>query len=335
MNIPDVTVLLPFYNAEKTLSRAIKSILQQTYSNFELLLINNNSEDQGVMIAEEYSKRDRRCLVIHEKKRGIVHALNRGLEVAAGKYIARMDADDWSFPDRLERQVRFLNENPSCGLVAGKAEYVSPNPITEGFARYVAWSNSISDSIVIHLRQFMESPIIHPTVTWRREVSDRFGTYRQGAFPEDYELWLRWMSEGVKFEKLNITLIKWHDSENRLTRKDKRYSDEAFFKIKTSYLVQWLKLHNPFHPDVVIWGASKISRKRAKLLNDHEIEITAFIDITEKRQLGRQIIYYKDIPSPKEIFVLVYLKEENMRQKTIQFLSDRNFIEGENYLLVS
>ena len=116
---------------------------------------------------------------------------------------------------------------------------------------------------------------------------------------------------------------------------DQRYSDEAFFNIKTTYLADWLKTHNPFHPEVLVWGASKISRKRVKPLKIHGIEVKAFIDISKKRQLDKLVIYFKDIPPPDEVFVLVYLKEESMRDRTSQFLHNSGFVEGKNYLLVS
>ena len=335
LNNQGVTVLLPFYNAENTLGRAIESILHQTFPNFELLLINNNSNDESATIASNYCEKDARCMLIHEETPGIVHALNLGLEVASGKYIARMDADDWSFPERLYRQYNFLEMNKSYGVVAGQAIYVPYNNKTEGFQRYVDWSNSILEFKKIYNRQFMESPIIHPTVMWRKEISEENGVYRQGDFPEDYELWLRWLEKGKRFHKLKEPVLKWFDNDNRLTRVDSRYSDLAFFMIKSLYLAKWLKKHNPFHPEVFIWGASKISRNRAKLLQNHGIQISGYIDITTKRQLDKKVIFYKDIASGQEIFILIYLREETMRAKTQQFLKHRGYVEGQNYLLVS
>ena len=273
--------------------------------------------------------------MIHEKQQGIVHALNRGLMHATGKYIARMDADDWSFPERLNLQRLFLESNLSCDVVAGKAIYVSHNDKTQGFTRYVNWSNSIDSSKLIRLRQFIESPIIHPTVMWRKRISDKYGAYKYGNFPEDYELWLRWLHKGVEFQKLKEPIIKWFDNEKRLTREDDRYSDLAFSKIRSKYLAKWLMKYNPHHPKVFIWGASKISRKRANLLLDHGIEISAFIDISSKRQIDQQIIDYQKIPSNDKIFVLVFLKEEKMRAKTQQYLEKSGFTEGESYLLTS
>jgi glycosyltransferase involved in cell wall biosynthesis len=335
VKMPEISIILPFYNADKTLERALISISNQSFKNFECILINNNSTKKSINIASKYCDDDPRFLMVNEEKQGVVHAFNRGLSIAKGNYIARMDADDWSFPDRLMKQFTFLENHKAYGVVAGLAEYIPHKSDTGGFERYVNWSNNIMDFKDILLKQFIESPIINPTVMWKKEVSDRYGSYENGHFPEDYELWLKWLEKGVKFHKLPDRVLNWYDSESRLTRTDGSYSDEAFFKIKTKYLAIWLKNHNPLHPTVVIWGASKISRNRAKLLGNHGIRINGYIDISKKRQLNKQVIYYKDIASPKDIFILVYLKEETMRTNTRFFLEEKGFHEGKNYLLVS
>lgn len=334
-HLPEISIILPFYNAGNTLKRAMESLVYQSYGNFECILVNNNSSDSSEKVARDQCKNDERFTLIHEKRQGVVFAFNKGLEQANGKYIARMDADDWSYPDRLQHQISYLEKYQEIDAVAGLATYIPHKKETEGFQRYVNWSNEILTYSDIILKQFVESPIINPTAMWRKSVSDQYGSYKTGAFPEDYELWLRWLNKGVKICKINAPLVKWYDSDTRLTRTDPVYSDDSFFKIKTFYLAKWLKKYNPFYPKVLIWGASKISRKRASLLESHGIEIEAFIDITKKRQVGKEIIYYEDLSSPDEVFVLVYLKEETMRAKTMDFLQNRGFMEGKNYLLVS
>ena len=332
---PTISIILPFFNAEKILERALKSISKQSFENFECILINNNATDKSLEIARDFCRKDLRFSIIHEEKQGVVHAHNKGLSLAKGKYIARMDADDWCSPGRLMKQYSFLEKHTTYDVVAGTAEYIAHKQDTEGFRRYVNWSNQILSFNDILLNQFVESPIINPTVMWRKETSDVHGSYIQGDFPEDYELWLRWLEKGMKFHKIDLPLIKWYDSENRLTRIDETYSDKAFFNIKTHYLAKWLKNHNPFHPLIYVWGASKISRKRAEILENYGIRIKGYIDISKKRQLDKEIIYYKNISSPEEIFVLVYLKEATMRSETKQFLKEKEFVEGEHFLLVS
>jgi glycosyltransferase involved in cell wall biosynthesis len=333
--MPEISIILPFYNADKNLERAIASVLDQSFIDFECILVNNNSTDKSIEIASNFCKKDKRCQLKQEQKQGVVHAHNHGMKYARGRYVVRMDADDWSFPERLTKQFEFLENNTEYDVVAGIADYIPHKPETSGFERYVKWSNSIIEFKEIYTKQFIESPIINPTVMWRRDVSERYGCYADGDFPEDYELWLRWLEKGVKFYKIPDTVLKWYDSENRLTRIDPKYSDDAFFKIKTKYLATWLKSHNPFYPNIMVWGASKISRKRARLLENHGIHVTGYIDISEKRRLHKKIIYFKNIPSPQEIFILVYLKEETMRANTQRFLHKKGFIEGKSYLLVS
>ncbi|MCK5699829.1 MAG: glycosyltransferase family 2 protein, partial [Cyclobacteriaceae bacterium] len=139
---PEVSVILPFLNAEKTLADAVKSILSQTFTNFELILIDNNSTDSSYLIANYFSKQDSRIRLLKEINPGVANAMNCGLKNACGEFIARMDADDISLLLRLEKQVQFLKNNPEIGFVGTKVNYIPHNKNTAGFERFVNWSNS-------------------------------------------------------------------------------------------------------------------------------------------------------------------------------------------------
>ena len=332
---PKISVILPFYNAEATLERAIQSIISQSFTDFECILINNNSTDTSEEIAQKFVVVDKRVKLIFEKKQGVMFASNAGWDVSKGEYIARMDADDWSHPDRLELQNKFLDLNLDYGVVASLVKHVSHSEFTGGMERFVEWSNSIITYKEILNNRFIELPIVNPTAMWRREVALKHGMYLSGSFPEDYEMWLRWLDNGVKICKLDKLLLHWHDSDDRLTRTDSIYSDNSFYKIKTKYLAKWLKKYNPFYPKVAVWGASKISRRRARLLESHGIEICCYIDTKKGRQLDHSIYYYQDIPTPKEIFVLTYIKQVEHREEIREFLPQKGFEEGRNFLLVS
>ncbi len=333
---PKISVILPFFNAQKTLERAIQSILKQTFKDFECILIDNNSSDKSREIAQKFVDEDNRFKLISEQQQGVVYASNAGWKESKGKYIARMDADDWSYPNRLEKQNDFLDLNHEFGVITGLVKHISHSEFTGGMERFVEWSNSIVGYEEILKNRFVELPIVNPTAMWRREIAVQNGMYLHGDFPEDYEMWLRWLDNGVKIEKLQDVLLNWHDSDDRLSRTNSLYSDKSFYKIKTEYLAKWLKKNNPFHPKVAIWGASKISRRRARLLESHGIEISCYIDTKEnKRQLDQTVYYYKEIPTPEEIFVLTYIKQMNARDEIKDFLSQKRFVEGRNFLLVS
>ena len=333
---PKISVILPFYNAENTISRAIKSILDQSFTDFECILIDNNSTDNSSTIAQTFVDGDCRFKLIKETRQGVMFASNKGWENCKGEFIARMDSDDWSYPERLEMQLEFLLDNSNYGAVGTLVKHISHSEFTGGMAIFVDWSNSLITFDDIYKNRFIELPIVNPTAMWRRKVATENGMYLHGDFPEDYEMWLRWLDNGVKIGKINKVLLDWYDSDTRISRTDSIYRDKSFYKIKTYYLAKWLKKHNPHHPKVAIWGASKISRRRAKLLEEYGIEICCYIDTkNNKRQLDLEVYYFKDIPSPDEIFVLTYIKQMEAREQTKQFLTKKGFREGSNFMLVS
>jgi glycosyltransferase involved in cell wall biosynthesis len=332
---PKVSVVLPFYNAEKTLNRAVESIYHQEFEDFECLLVDNNSSDRSGEIAREWIKKDNRFKLLNESRQGVMFASNRGAAESRGAYVARMDADDWAYPERLNLQVEFLDHHSEYGAVAGRVRHVGEPQQTEGFRRFVDWSNSLTSYEEISSRRFIEAPIVNPTAMWRRETMNTHGMYLRGDFPEDYEMWLRWLDQGVKISKLPEIVLDWHDSKERLTRTDPIYSDRSFYEIKSKYLARWLEQHNPFFPDVAIWGASRISRRRARLLEPHGVRISTYIDTKSSRQIEKEVIYYKELPEAGTFFILTYIRQMNNREKIQSFLEDRGYVEGESYLLVS
>lgn len=333
--MPKLSVIIPFYNSENTIERAILSILNQTFIDFECIIIDNNSDDRSREIILNIIQNDNRFSLYDEPRQGVVFASNKGSELAKGEYIARMDADDECFENRFELQSRFLDDNKEIGVVSGMVEFVGDVGLSSGFLKYVDWVNSVNTYDKILIKQFVESPIINPSAMWRREVAQKHGMYRNSDFPEDYELWLRWLEARVKIGKIPEKVLKWYDSDTRLTRNDKRYSNEAFYKVKSPFLARYLADINPHFPKVVVWGASRISRNRAKLLEEYGVEISGFIDISKKRKLSEKLIFYKDVPAKGSMFILVYVRQENMRTQVQEYLHNLNYIEGLDYLLVS
>lgn len=332
---PKVSVVIPIYNASKTLDSAIKSIASQTFINFECILVDNNSTDKSIEIARKWAQKDKRFRITGEPRQGVAFASNKGFIEAAGEYLARMDADDYAFPGRLKLQSEFLDYNNEYGAVSGLVEYIPYSRNVKGFRKYVDWVNSVRSFTEIKNQRFIDSPVINPTAMWRKEIGENLGHYKNGDFPEDYEMWLRWLENGVKISKIPEYLLKWVDSENRLTRSHPIYRDEAFYKIKTHYLVNWLASNNPHHPDVWIWGASKISRNRARLLEEYGIQIKGFIDTKITRQINENLIHYTNIPTREDIFLLIYVRQWDAKEKIKKFLEDKGFKEGIEYLFIS
>lgn len=186
--MPRITVLLPIYNAERYLFEAIQSVLCQTFADFELLLLDDGSSDRSAEIAYRASGKDSRIVVVNGTRRGLVHWLNIGLNMARGELVARMDADDICSKDRFTNQVRFLDAYPECCAVGTQAIRIDPDgsPIDR-------WRVPIShDEIDGRHMQGLTGMMIHPSVMMRKTALYQVGGYRAGfEWVEDYDLFLR------------------------------------------------------------------------------------------------------------------------------------------------
>ncbi|MBD3347015.1 MAG: glycosyltransferase [Chitinivibrionales bacterium] len=331
---PPISVVMPVCNGESTIERAITSILTQTGPDLELIVIDDGSGDRTGPIIAHLAEQDHRIRILTLPHGGIVGALNAGLNSARGRYIARMDTDDISLPRRLKLQSDYLDTHTACGLVSCLVDIPPARQDNRGYRHYVTWTNSLLTHEEIVVNRFVESPISHPSVMFRRECVDQFGGYREGDFPEDYELWLRWLEAGVRFEKLPETLLLWTDYPHRLSRRNNRYSSDAFYHCKAPYLARWLKA-NVDRP-VYVWGAGKTTRKRVRMLEQESVSLTGYIDVDPKKighdRLDLPVLDYRNIPGPDDAFVLVYMATRGMRDRIGEYLTQQGFAEGAGFL---
>ena len=328
---PEVSVILPYFNAELTLQRAISSILEQSFTHFELLLINNNSTDKSADIARQAAQNDSRIILLDEKIPGVANAMNCGLKNARGRFISRMDADDVAHPEKLQKQYNYLENNPIIDFLGSEVEYVPHIAENKGFRRFVDWANSFHTPEEVALKQFIEIPVVNPTIFFRRQLFEKYGGCHDGNFPEDYEMQLRYLSHGAKMAKLPKKLLEWHDYSTRLTRTDERYSSEAFFQTKAFYFKNWSEQHNPFHPNIWIWGAGRKTRQRSTFLQEHGLNIEGYIDIKKTKS---EAIFYQDLPHPGQLFIVSMVTNTGAGKKIREFLIQRNYAEGKDFILM-
>lgn len=336
---PSVSVILPVYNAEETLPQAIESILKQTETSLELIIVDDGSTDRSRQIVHRFAKMDSRVLPLFVPHRGIAGALNLGLEQASSPYIARMDADDISLPERLEKQRGYLEAHPRTGLVSCLVKHIHTGSNQSGYKRYVDWINTLTNHDAIRRSRFIESPLAHPSVMFRKRLLDRFGGYRDGPFPEDYDLWLRWLQKGVRMEKIPKLLFEWRDEETRLSRSHDDYSLDAFYTLKARYLARWLESNNPHHPKVRIWGASRTCRRRAEKLVEHGIEITHYVDV-DRRKTGnivqeRPVVAPDELPGPESCFIVSYVSLWGVNKRIREHLEKLGFSEEEHFIFAA
>lgn len=209
MKSPLISVLMPVYNAEKYLSQSVQSILDQTFIDFEFIIINDGSGDSSQSILERFEKQDSRIRLFNQdnvgKNHGIAITLNKGLAHVKGKFVARMDADDIAFPTRLAKQVTFLEQNSEYVAIGSRVLLIDPDGWPIGpFAQ----KTDHEDIDAEHLAG-SGGAICHPAVMIRTETLEKLGGYTQRMkHCEDRDLFLR-LAEVGKLANLPETLLKY------------------------------------------------------------------------------------------------------------------------------
>lgn len=209
MSDPKISVLMPVYNAEAFVERSVQSILNQTWRDFEFLIIDNASTDNSFAILQRWAKNDSRIrLLQNERNLGLVASLNRGCHEAHGKYIARMDADDASRPKRLELQIKYMEKHPEVGICGGQTSRHIAGRQYRG--RYFFSSEECDVTLLFH------SCFAHPAVMMKRSLFSADGYRYDDEFRqvEDYDLWARMLAD-VRGANLPEVLLDYYSHENQ------------------------------------------------------------------------------------------------------------------------
>lgn len=220
-----VSVIMGVYNEKKhdQVRKAVDSILQQTYADFEFIICDDGSEPSEAAWMKRCCERDARIRYIRlEQNRGLAAALNRCLELSVGEYIARMDADDISQPERLECQVAFLDHHPEYALTGCSARLIDE----EG-----AWGQRIPPEYPEPEDFLPTSPFIHPTILIRREVLQELGGYSEEPVAlrvEDYDMFMRLYAAGYRGYNMPELLFAYRESRVSLSRRKYRYRINEF-----------------------------------------------------------------------------------------------------------
>jgi glycosyltransferase involved in cell wall biosynthesis len=214
---PLVSVVMSVFNGQTYLATAIESILQQTFRDFEFLAVDDGSTDRTADILTTYADRDKRMRVFQQPNQGRATSLNDGIKLARGKYLARMDADDISLPDRFAEQVDFMEQHPDVGVLGGAYERITGNGEIIDVIRPPSRDSEIR-SVMLH-----HNPMCHPAIMMRREMVLKSGGYRQALLDaDDYDLWLR-MCERSKIVNLGSVILQYRIHGNQVSVRNTRH----------------------------------------------------------------------------------------------------------------
>ena len=336
MTSPMVSVVMPVKDAAATISETLASIQAQTHQDFEVIVVDDFSTDSTGELVLGVAQVDARFRYLKGRTPGLVASLNQGVKAANAPFIARMDGDDIMLPSRLEKQLKLFESTPSLGVVSCGVESFGEEGIGEGFRLYDAWLNGLVSHESMFNARFIESPIAHPSAMIRRSVLDAVDGYRDMAWPEDYDLWLRLFEKGIRFQKVPEVLLRWRDQPNRTSRVHSAYRPEAFLQCKIAHL-----LEGPLRErtQVAIWGAGHWGGRLGKGLIAEGLGIEYFVDINPKKigglRHGAPVIASDALTPCADTPLLIAVGRRGARGLIESHLQERGFVAGRDYFALA
>ncbi|MGY8926246.1 MAG: glycosyltransferase [Flavobacteriales bacterium] len=277
-----ISVIMPVKDTAKYLRTCLDSIIDQTYTNWELLAVDDRSSDSSLSILKEYAQKDDRISAISNPEPSLLNALRLGYSHSSGALIHRMDSDDYMPHEKLRRMIE---KSKKGVLVTGATEYFSDEaPIGDGFRRYDKWLMEIAE--VQSYREEMYKECVIPSNCWliHREDFDRVKGFELDTFPEDYDLCFRFLDAGLNIVGIPEVLHNWRDRSDRISRNWDAYKDNRFFNLK---IVYFYRISRDSKRPLVLWGAGKNGKDLAKLILLNENNFHWICDNAKK--IGKDI----------------------------------------------
>ncbi|MDD3474457.1 MAG: glycosyltransferase family 2 protein [Candidatus Dojkabacteria bacterium] len=246
---PLVSIVIPVHNGEKYIKEAIDSCLNQTYENREIIVVDDQSDDNTLNILRDYKEKIR--VIPVKKQNGLGNVINIGIRASKGEYIARMDADDVMYPNRLEKQLEYMQSNPNCVAVGGQIDIIDKDGNITGHRKYAVEDRDIKKNL------FLFQPFAHPAVTLRKSSLEEVGLYPENIWKvEDVKLFLLLSKEG-EFHNIEDTVLKY-----RMTFNTQSQSNMLDHFKKSNEIRKWAKKElgiKPSPKQFILWKLESFS----------------------------------------------------------------------------
>ncbi|WP_350285993.1 glycosyltransferase family 2 protein [uncultured Croceitalea sp.] len=287
-----VSILIPFKDTASYLHECLDSIVDQSYTDWEVIAVNDGSLDDSGQIVERYATQDPRFKVLNNTGSGIIPALRTAYQNCRGDFITRMDSDDIMKPDRLLVMVKALQKSGRKYISIGQVKYFSERGISNGYERYEAWLNGLTATGTNYSEIYKECVVPSPCWMVYREDFEQCGAFKPDRYPEDYDLTFRFYQFGLKPIPCEAILHLWRDYDTRTSRTHEHYAQNYFLDIKIHY---FLALDYKKNRPLVVWGAGFKGKKIAKTLIAKEIPFTWLCDNPNKinkKIYGQQLDHF-------------------------------------------
>jgi glycosyltransferase involved in cell wall biosynthesis len=303
-----VSILTPFKNAEKYILQTAESIFAQDYSDWEWILINDHSQEKEIHVLAPYL-RDKRVLIMENDGKGIISALQKGLHLAKGEFITRMDADDLMPPKKLSLFVKEL----TCGsgeIVTGKVSYfASDGKVSKGYQDYENWLNKRVDESDHFDQVYRECSVASANWLMRKKDLLSCGGFDGLVYPEDYDLLFRWYQHEFNITSLKEITHFWREHPERTSRNSLDYAQDRFFELKVN---RFLEIDYKGE-NLILNGTGRKGRLTAKILLDKDVPFSWVSIEPEKFKAGlygQKILGHEEVRFGDTIVVLNVAKIE-------------------------
>ncbi|GAA4269626.1 glycosyltransferase family 2 protein [Hyunsoonleella aestuarii] len=281
---PLVSILTPFKDTELFLEECLNSIINQTYTNWELLIVDDNSSDGSYNLVENFAKQDQRIKLLINNGKGIIDALRLAFKNSNGSLITRMDSDDIMHPKKLDVLVNNLSKYGKQHIAVGQVRYFSKAGIGDGYKSYETWLNKLTETGHNYSEVYKECVIPSPCWMIHREDLVASDAFNPNIYPEDYDLTFRFYKHKYKCIPCNKVIHFWRDYPTRSSRTDSNYAENHFINLKIN---NFIAIDYNENKTLVIWGAGKKGKITAKTLVEKNITFRWICDNPNK--IGRDI----------------------------------------------
>ncbi len=331
MRKPLISILLPVKNASLYLADCIDSIIKQTETNWELIAVEDHSDDDSFKILKAYEQKEQRIKVLKNNGKGIIPALRKAYENSIGELITRMDADDIMVPTKLEKLKACLSDFGTGHLSIGLVQYFSKNALGNGYLKYQNWLNALSLQEHNYYDIYKECVVPSPCWMIYRKDLDQCKAFKPDIYPEDYDLCFRFYKNDIKIKTVKEVLHHWRDYPERTSRNDPNYRDVHFFDLKIKCFLQLD--YDPERP-LILSGAGKKGKELARILINKNISFQWLTNNPQK--IGHNIygiklkseLHLKNITNPQ---IIISIAAPDARHAIQKNLDQLHFEKAQDY----
>jgi len=325
----ELSLIMPFFNAGRFIAEALMSIQEQTYSNWELIAIDDFSEDDSLNILQKFAAGDARIKIIQNLEKGIIPALNLAFEHCEGQYISRCDADDIYPNERLEMMVGRIKSRAPKTVITGMVSYFSDKSVSRQLRKHEAWLNEINICGATWSNVYRNCVIASPNWLCSKADMQEIGAFKNLEYPENYDLVFKWHKHGFDVECIGEISLYWREHPLRISHLSEDYQQKAFFSLKLKRFLEIEKFSKLY-----LWGNGKKAKLCASLLIESGLNFS-WMDLEsqhseEKDSIPREDFRFTNLSNGAKLLIGIY-PNPAQRRNIEDFLMGQNKIEGKDY----